>query len=166
MAVNIYIYILKFLLFDIWPVFAKQHFPCCPSYLFRTTVYAVIKPRHHCTNQKRPQDRSYHICVLVDCTGPFVGQTLRWHIYFHPYTISRFASAMCIIYWIFRWWNRGPRRVLECFGPAWDSGCRNEDAGGIGLDAGAQLWKWLHHHLFIYLLLFAMFKLALLLPVH
>jgi hypothetical protein len=23
-------------LFDIWPMLAKQHFPCCPSYLFNT----------------------------------------------------------------------------------------------------------------------------------
>ncbi len=36
-----------------------------------------------------------------------------------------------------------PVRYRNALVPDWDAGCRNTDAGGIGLDADAQLW-WTH----------------------
>ncbi len=34
-----------------------------------------------------------------------------------------------------------PNPVPECYGTDWDAGCRNTDAGSIGLNADSQLWE-------------------------
>ncbi len=38
-----------------------------------------------------------------------------------------------------------PVRYRNALVPVWDTGCRYADAGGIDLDADAQLWNCLHH---------------------